>query len=1382
MKRLMAMENGEDDDIHQNKDTTKSKRKQLGLSCMLNTEVGAVLAVIRRGPEFNPVYNISASEESYDSSLMSSLRSLRSLIFNPQQEWRTIDPSIYLSPFLDVIQSDDVPASATGVALSSLLKILKFEVFDVKTAGAKDAMESIVSGITSCRLEKTDPVSEDAVMMKILQVLAGIMNHKASTLLNDQAVCTLVNTCFQVVQQSVSRGDLLQRSARYTMHELIQVVFSRLPEIEARDGGSEGDSESDTDDDDGGSLENGYGVRCAIDIFHFLCSLLNVVSVVETDGATSHTADEDVQIFALLLINSAIELSGDEIGKHPKLLRMVQDDLFHHLIYYGSWSSSFVLSMICSTVLNAYHFLRRFIRFQLAAFFGYVLIRIATSGSTVHLQEVAVEGIINFCRQPTFIVEVYVNYDCDPCCRDVFEEVGRVLCKHSFAGNGPLTSLQMQAFEGLLITIHNIADNIDKDYSSLLGPCSVQITEYSPFWEEKDKEDDLEGWVEHVRVSKMQKKKLNIAANHFNRDNKKGLEYLKHAKLISDPPDPKSYAYFFRFTPGLDKKTIGEYLGDPDDFYLQVLKEFTETFHFNGMVLDTALRFYLESFWLPGESQKIQRILEAFAERFFDQQSSDMFASKDTVLILCYSLIMLNTDQHNPQVKKKMNEEDFIRNNRAINAGQDLPREYLSELFQSISNYAIAIEHKSTTVSLDMNPSRWIQLINRSKVTQSFIQCDFDRRICRDMFACIAGPSMAALSSFFEHAEEEELLHECIEGLFSIARIAQYGLEDTLDELITSFCKFTTLLNPYASTEETMFTFSHDLKPRMATVAVFTIANYFRDSIRGGWKNIIDCLLKLKRLKLLPQSVIDFDASMDDPTTPESGAISPSDGNKFGSHRMSIIMDRFTHLSSDNMEDGITLGSEFERNLKMIKLCKIGSIFSGSSNIPKDSLQNLGRSLIFSAAGKGQKFSTPVEEEETVGFCWDLITAIALANLHRFHIFWPNFHEYLLAVSQFPMFSPIPFAEKAILALLKICSRLFSTPRDDKLAEELIFKSITLMWKLDKEILDMCHEIISQTIRKIVIEYPANLQTQFAWKSILNLLSVAWRHPETYDLGIEALVALFSDGTHVSRTNYPYCIDCAFGCFLAKNSPVEKKKKILDLLADSTNLLIQWHRTQYSDPGSNVSTTSNTSSSSMEDNSRGPASANYIMNLFVKLGEAFRRTSLSRQEEIRNHAVYSLHKSFNLAEEMLYISSNCINYFNLVIFAMVDELHEKMLEYSRRENAEREMRSMEGTLKLAMELLTDMYLQSLRQISESPGFRSFWLGILRRMDTCMKADLGHYGPSSVNEIIPDLLKKIITQMKDEEILVPKDDDDMWEITYIQIQWICPAIKEELFPM
>lgn len=63
----------------------------------------------------------------------------------------------------------------------------------------------------------------------------------------------------------------------------------------------------------------------------------------------------------------------------------------------------------------------------------------------------------------------------------------------------------------------------------------------------------------------------------------------------------------------------------------------------------------------------------------------------------------------------------------------------------------------------------------------------------------------------------------------------------------------------------------------------------------------------------------------------------------------------------------------------------------------------------------------------------------------------------------------------------------------------------------------------------------------------------------------------------------------------------------------------------------------------------------------------------------------------------------------------------------------------------------------------------------------MKADLGSYGESSLKELVPDLLRKIITNMREKEILMKKEGEDLWEITYIQIQWIAPAIKDELFP-
>jgi len=84
------------------------------------------------------------------------------------------------------------------------------------------------------------------------------------------------------------------------------------------------------------------------------------------------------------------------------------------------------------------------------------------------------------------------------------------------------------------------------------------------------------------------------------------------------------------------------------------------------MNIDTALRTFLETFRLPGESQKIQRVLEAFAERYYEQ-SPQILVDKDAAFVLAYSLILLNTDQHNAQVKRKMTEvKRSLRNIRKL--------------------------------------------------------------------------------------------------------------------------------------------------------------------------------------------------------------------------------------------------------------------------------------------------------------------------------------------------------------------------------------------------------------------------------------------------------------------------------------------------------------------------------------------------------------------------------------------------------------------------------------------------------------------------------------------------------------------------------------------
>lgn len=83
-------------------------------------------------------------------------------------------------PFLNVIQSDDMTITATLFALQSDLKILTLSFFNEKKPGARESVNSALRAVTGCRLEKTDYVMEESVLIKLLQVLVAIIYHHAS--------------------------------------------------------------------------------------------------------------------------------------------------------------------------------------------------------------------------------------------------------------------------------------------------------------------------------------------------------------------------------------------------------------------------------------------------------------------------------------------------------------------------------------------------------------------------------------------------------------------------------------------------------------------------------------------------------------------------------------------------------------------------------------------------------------------------------------------------------------------------------------------------------------------------------------------------------------------------------------------------------------------------------------------------------------------------------------------------------------------------------------------------------------------------------------------------------------------------------------------------
>ncbi|CAN0452733.1 unnamed protein product, partial [Discosporangium mesarthrocarpum] len=142
----------------------------------------------------------------------------------------------------------------------------------------------------------------------------------------------------------------------------------------------------------------------------------------------------------------------------------------------------------------------------------------------------------------------------------------------------------------------------------------------------------------------------------------------------------------------------GGYEGDTVVFHTAVLEAYVDSFNFRGQPLLMSLRMFLASFRLPGEAQQIDRILHAFAQRAYNEcleSVQGLLASPDVAYLLSFSVIMLNTDLHNPNIRaeKRMTLEGFVRNNlnygQDISGEQDLPRRLLESVYVSIRDNPI---------------------------------------------------------------------------------------------------------------------------------------------------------------------------------------------------------------------------------------------------------------------------------------------------------------------------------------------------------------------------------------------------------------------------------------------------------------------------------------------------------------------------------------------------------------------------------------------------------------------------------------------------------------------------------------------------------------------
>mmetsp|Transcript_778 Transcript_778/g.2900 ORF Transcript_778/g.2900 Transcript_778/m.2900 type:complete len:1642 (+) Transcript_778:177-5102(+) len=285
------------------------------------------------------------------------------------------------------------------------------------------------------------------------------------------------------------------------------------------------------------------------------------------------------------------------------------------------------------------------------------------------------------------LVDMFANYDCDMQAPHILERSIRATAKLAL-GKGCSPHESYLALTTLVTVLRGLSQWMDLRNEA----CGMDEMTDQEIEEAQDDVPEVPMSEEVKRLEEQRAKKATFTAcvSEFNEKPKKGIASLIHAGFIQN--ESASIASFLKSTTGLDLKAVGDYLGEGDDDAIAAMHAYVESFNFEGLLLDDAIRQLLTTFRLPGEAQKIDRVMEKLAEKYCKDNPA-VFQSADTAYVLAFSVIMLNTDAHNPLLADKMTKEEFVINNTGISETEDVPVEYLEQLYDRIQANEIKLHH-----------------------------------------------------------------------------------------------------------------------------------------------------------------------------------------------------------------------------------------------------------------------------------------------------------------------------------------------------------------------------------------------------------------------------------------------------------------------------------------------------------------------------------------------------------------------------------------------------------------------------------------------------------------------------------------------------------------
>ncbi|KAK4774968.1 hypothetical protein SAY86_009903 [Trapa natans] len=604
------------------------------------------------------------------------------------------------------------------------------------------------------------------------------------------------------------------------------------------------------------------------------------------------------KILSLELLKVIMDKAGPIWRNNERFLSAIKQFLCLSLLKNSALSVMSIFQLQCSIFMNLLTKFRSGLKAEIGMFFPMLVLRILENIlQPSFLQKMTVLNLLDKISQDSqIIIDIFVNYDCDVDAPNIFERIVNGLLKTALgppAGSATTLSpaqdstFRHESVKCLVSITKSMGSWMDQQL--IVGGSntprgsegdSASENHSTPSGEDgalQDMDIHNDGSAESYDAATLEQRRaykieLQKGIVLFNRKPSKGIDFLISVKKIGGSPE--DVAVFLKNTSGLSETIIGDYLGDRDDFPLKVMHAYVDSFDFKGMNFGEAIRFFLRGFRLPGEAQKIDRIMEKFAERYC-KCNPNSFTSADTAYVLAYSVIMLNTDAHNSMVKDKMSKADFIRNNRGIDDGKDLAEEFLSTLYDQIvkneikmSSDSAAQENKQANsfnrllgldgiLNLVIGKQTEEKALGASGLLIRHIQEQFkaksgksesiyhsvtDVAILRFMVEVCWGPMLAAFSMTLDQSDDRLATAQCLHGFrFSIHVTAVMGMQTQRDAFMTSLGKFTYLHC------------AADMKQKNvdAVKAIISIAIEDGNHLQEAWEHILTCLSRIEHLQLL---------------------------------------------------------------------------------------------------------------------------------------------------------------------------------------------------------------------------------------------------------------------------------------------------------------------------------------------------------------------------------------------------------------------------------------------------------------------------------------------------------------------------------------------------